>query len=347
MKDIATYIEHLLLHHDCVIVPGLGGFVAQDMPASYIVREGVFLPPYRNVSFNSRLTMNDGLLAQCISYDQDVTYAEALCILEREVEKFRRELGTAGSLALNGVGTLRNVVGGAYEFTPLPCGILSPRHYGLDSVYAASIARDSLTCDTESHTQLAEAITLRIPMAFLRYAAVVAVLVLLYFIRIPLGTAVGQETSEAGIFRQTAALLQTTVGEDIENGVKDAVGTSRHSTHAPEAPVTASAGKMAAMPAKVTETVRPQEALPPSGSTYNALPFTIVLASAVSHQGAAGLVESMKDFGDGSAREVRHGKMTRVVYGAFTTKNEAWKALRTMRTKDRIFAEAWVMELPQ
>ena len=55
-------------------------------------------------------------------------------------------------------------------------------------------------------------------MAFLRYAAVVAVLVLLYFIRIPLGTAVGQETSEAGIFRQTAVLLQTTVGEDIENG---------------------------------------------------------------------------------------------------------------------------------
>ena len=54
----------------------------------------------------------------------------------------------------------------------------------------------------------------------------------------------------------------------------------------------------------------------------------------------------MKDFGDGSVREVRHGRMTRVVYGSFSTNDRAQEALRAVRAKDRAFAEAWVMKVP-
>lgn len=329
MKDIATYIEHLLLHHDCVIVPGLGGFVAQDLPASYLAGEGVFLPPYRSVSFNSRLTMNDGLLVQCISRDQKVSYTEALRLLGREVEKCRREIDDAGSLTLGGIGTLRNAAGRGYEFTPLPCGILSPRHYGLDSVYAVSIACGNRTDGVMPRSRTVETITLRIPMAFLRYAAVAAVLVLLYFIRIPLGTAVGVETAEAGVFCQTATLLQLAAGK----------GDGSESVATDDCRLPSPRRVLSTVPAVREQTIsRCDSSCTPS--------YTIVLASAVSHRGAAGLVETMKDFGDGSVREVRHGRMTRVVYGSFSTNDRAQEALRAVRAKDRAFAEAWVMKVP-
>ena len=46
MIELAQHIEVLLLENDCVIVPGLGGFVAHYTPAMRVAEENVFLPPY-------------------------------------------------------------------------------------------------------------------------------------------------------------------------------------------------------------------------------------------------------------------------------------------------------------
>ena len=64
MIELSRHIESLLLAHDCVIVPGLGGFVAHYVPARRIAEEQLFLPPSRSVGFNQQLTINDGLLVQ-------------------------------------------------------------------------------------------------------------------------------------------------------------------------------------------------------------------------------------------------------------------------------------------
>ena len=64
MIELSRHIESLLLHHDCVIVPGLGGFGTQYVPARRIEEEFLFLPPYRSVGFNQQLVLNDGLLVQ-------------------------------------------------------------------------------------------------------------------------------------------------------------------------------------------------------------------------------------------------------------------------------------------
>ena len=54
MIELSRHIENLLLKHNCVIVPQLGGFVTQYVPARYISEEQIFLPPYRSVGFNPR-----------------------------------------------------------------------------------------------------------------------------------------------------------------------------------------------------------------------------------------------------------------------------------------------------
>ena len=73
MIELAQHIEVLLLENDCVIVPGLGGFVAHYTPAMRVAEENVFLPPTRIIGFNPQLKMNDGLLVQSYMavYDTD------------------------------------------------------------------------------------------------------------------------------------------------------------------------------------------------------------------------------------------------------------------------------------
>ena len=46
MIELAQHIEALLLENDCVIVPGLGGFVAHYTPAMRVAEENTFFAPY-------------------------------------------------------------------------------------------------------------------------------------------------------------------------------------------------------------------------------------------------------------------------------------------------------------
>lgn len=51
MIELSTHIEYMLLSHDEVSVPMLGTFIVRDMSSKRIDEEGIFLPPYRTVSF--------------------------------------------------------------------------------------------------------------------------------------------------------------------------------------------------------------------------------------------------------------------------------------------------------
>ena len=85
MLRIDRHIEILLLENDCIIVPGLGGFVAYYSEASYDETENLYLPPCRIVGFNPVLKMNDSLLAQSYIETYDLSYPEAVREIELEV----------------------------------------------------------------------------------------------------------------------------------------------------------------------------------------------------------------------------------------------------------------------
>ena len=77
MIELAQHIEVLLLENDCVIVPGLGGFVAHYTAAMRVAEENVFLPPTRIIGFNPQLKMNDGLLVQSYMAVYDTVFSDA------------------------------------------------------------------------------------------------------------------------------------------------------------------------------------------------------------------------------------------------------------------------------
>ena len=134
MIQLERHIEILLLRNDCVIVPGLGGFMAHHVEAHYDDSDTMFLPPLRTLGFNPQLTMNDSLLAQSYVEAYDLSYPEALKRLEEEVEELKYILDNDGSYELNDIGVLFVNGDGHLEFTPCESGILTPDLYGLTGV---------------------------------------------------------------------------------------------------------------------------------------------------------------------------------------------------------------------
>ena len=86
MRDYAEDIERLLYLHDCVVVPGFGGFVCRYVPARWEGRGGRMLPPRREVVFNAQLREDDGLLAGRVARREGVSHEQA----RRRVEIFAR-----------------------------------------------------------------------------------------------------------------------------------------------------------------------------------------------------------------------------------------------------------------
>ena len=74
---IANYIKDLLYRHDCVIVPNFGGFVTNRISAQIHKNSYTFLPPTKQVGFNSHLTHNDGLLANYIASSENISFDQA------------------------------------------------------------------------------------------------------------------------------------------------------------------------------------------------------------------------------------------------------------------------------
>ena len=70
--DVSFFISELLYKHDCVILPGFGGFVTQFVPAKIHPINHTFYPPSKNILFNSKLTRDDGLLFDFIAASQKI-----------------------------------------------------------------------------------------------------------------------------------------------------------------------------------------------------------------------------------------------------------------------------------
>ena len=64
--DVLQALPGMFWDHDCVMLPGLGGFVCNPRSAWYDEAQQQIVPPSRDVLFNPRLTTNDGLVA--VSY---------------------------------------------------------------------------------------------------------------------------------------------------------------------------------------------------------------------------------------------------------------------------------------
>jgi hypothetical protein len=176
---LANYINDLLYRYDCVIVPNFGGFVTNKIGAKIDENTQFFYPPTKQISFNSLLKQNDGLLANYIASVENISFEKATSTISWEVIKWKNELqskpleiANLGSLSLNNENQI--------IFEPILKVNYLTESFGLAGLESSSIKRYKET--VKPLLVVAEKEDKKGIPLFIKYAATAAILLTLGFV---------------------------------------------------------------------------------------------------------------------------------------------------------------------
>lgn len=345
MIELSNHIERLLLTHDCVIIPDLGGLVTQYVAARYIETEKLCLPPYRCIGFNPHLTINDGLLVQSYMKTYDVSYPAAERLVKDAVGQIKKVLFEEGSYEFPGIGTLSLHMGGQYQFVPNEAGVASPELYGLDSFEIEQIKNaETEKAEKKKKTFLKASVQLKrtkydyslsISREVANYVAAAVVALVFYFVwAVPIQQNATTNQQEAttvyeNLFgksqkEQNVQPVSQSATEAAQNNPSVQLVTPKSENKSPE--------------------IQPQktENTPSINKEEKSKGFTIVLASAISKKNADAYARQLVKDGFTKATPYSKGKMTRVVYGQYKDEQSARDELNRMKGS-KYFSEAWIM----
>lgn len=137
--------------HDCVIMPGFGGFVCNRQQARIDQVTHVITPPGKHVVFNQNLKTNDGLLANQIAEELKLGYSDAVKWIDQTVEQIKQLLTEQKQLEVDGFGRFRLNAEANYVFIPLLKNNYSYSSFGLMPVQASPVASRSVK---STHTKI-------------------------------------------------------------------------------------------------------------------------------------------------------------------------------------------------
>lgn len=102
--NISALIAELLHDYDCVIIPGLGGFIGNYNHAVIHRAKAVAYPPGKGIIFNKNLQNNDGLLANALAQQAQLSYVKANEIINEFVTNCKNELHKGNRINFDGLG---------------------------------------------------------------------------------------------------------------------------------------------------------------------------------------------------------------------------------------------------
>lgn len=329
--ELERHIEILLLDNDCVIVPGLGGFMAHYVCARRDACDGAFIPPMRTVGFNAKLTVNDSLLAQSYVEAYDLSYPDAVKRIDGEVAELKKRIEADGFYDLNDIGVLRITEDGQYDFSPCKAGILTPSLYGLGTFELDKLSASSLPVKDKPAVAVAESSAqedvtaddakpnARL-IALWRNVAVACIAIVVFLLQ-PMRLDNLQHTSETSI---DLSLLQPVLSQ------QQTLGESTLKQELQKAADSMSVSKP--IPNKLR-------------ASKNAAPYyTIVLASHVSKTNAEAYVRQLHVRGYNKAFVEDSGRGRKVVFGNFPSEARA-QQVRNNLAENSEFAQAWVLKV--
>jgi len=115
---LENFISDLLYEHDCVVIPGFGGLVANYRSAKLNRQTHLILPPSKHIGFNRHLKNNDGLLVSHLSGLFSISYKEAQQKIETIVSEWQTALQKDGRIFWEKIGTFFYDKAGNLQFIP-------------------------------------------------------------------------------------------------------------------------------------------------------------------------------------------------------------------------------------
>ena len=332
MSTLFRQIEHLLLEHDCVIVPSFGAFIASEHQARVSeAGDSTMLPPYRIVRFNQEVTGNDGLLASSYMHVYDANYPDACRQMELDICEMQRQLDVDGQVVLQGIGTLSKDLEGIVSFQSLEAGVLTPSLFGLSSLELRSVDeleaehRLNVSLQQSSHPTILKsddkdkeknddkAVTIRIRRRWVEVAAAAVVAVFLFslFYFSSVGTREGNSlpasfVSESSTYSEMATKSDNHYDNQNDNDENNDTDVST--------------------------------------TSFSDSPFVVVLACKVDETFAGQYVDKIKKAGFPDVRMETNNNQLMVVYAGYDSWTQAANSLNQRKKTSKLFSQAWVLE---
>lgn len=137
--DISSFISELLYRHNCVIIPGFGGFVCNYQPSEIHPVLNTISPPSKTITFNSNLTVSDGLLANYIAEQKAISFDTATALVNGWVSASLALLDSRDTLTLSKIGEFKLNIEGNIVFTPFTNYNYLLTSYGLKNINALPV----------------------------------------------------------------------------------------------------------------------------------------------------------------------------------------------------------------
>lgn len=179
--DISLHIEYLLRHHDCVIMPGIGAFLRSRQPARFNTADGVLEPPSERICFNSSITSSDGLLAHSVARQAGLSFEQALVAVDCAVGVYRQALKDDREITIGRLGTLYFDADECLCFNPVQSKVRAMSRSLLPAAvaYEKPVEEKAVVVNVGGNRDNAHKyFVFRIPRAVVRYASVLAVVLL-------------------------------------------------------------------------------------------------------------------------------------------------------------------------
>lgn len=364
MIELSKHIEILLIDHDCVIVPDLGGFVAHHV-AARVGEDNLFLPPLRTLGFNPQLKINDSLLAQSYIEAYDISYPEAIRRIEEEVAELKQHLSINGEYELEDVGVLSLNSDNQFIFEPCEAGLLTPDLYALSSFAVATLAKQASLpmdmaesqadgagnehefLDNQSRNDVSEddlsddddAKVVSIRLSWIRnFIAVAAAIIAFFYVAPPVSNGNMENARYGNIYNASVLNLIT---PDIPTA-KDIDSRKHHVTTLPHTQTDSIANNLVSDASDVSSgVVSGENADSVAVNKVQDFKYCLVLASMIPSKNAKKFVEQLHAKGFTDAREYLNKDTLRVVYGSYDSITDAYNALNRLRN-NADFEQAWV-----
>jgi nucleoid DNA-binding protein len=114
--DLAPIIHELILHNECIILPGFGGFETEYLPARFESDKGMMLPPSKNIVFKEEYTSGGEILKNHLVQKLSIRDGAAEKIIQDYINQLKLKLSETKSFELKGFGALKKDISGKITF---------------------------------------------------------------------------------------------------------------------------------------------------------------------------------------------------------------------------------------
>jgi hypothetical protein len=175
---IEKYISALLYRFQCVTLPGFGAFITEVQSAKVAENSSTFYPPKKVITFNANVKNNDGLLANHIALEENISFEKASENIALEVSKWIVSLEQRNRLVLKNIGEISMNRDSSLVFEPYNDVNYLTNSFGLSSFTSPLVNREELKIQIEKLEEKAPIFFTpekRQNYSFLKYAAAILV----------------------------------------------------------------------------------------------------------------------------------------------------------------------------